>query len=484
MTSAVMPKRRTTRFRTLATFLQGNGAFFLFFCLLSMLLLDFSTKIAMMNQGDYQRLIGFMLGSPIDVVPYDVRERPGDRPAFLWSYLLHPASPLTAKNSSAVYFWLMAKIQGLVQLDFNLYLVAFLSKAILLICCLRLAFACGLFRLPKAGRYLVLLAFALAFFYSHNIAILNSLYAEHAFVVGIAIFLAGIVERRRAVRIVLVSAGLLLAAASKPQFFYLPLLFILSLAAISLLTRRRPDIALLSALVFAQAISLLPLQYAPTKEVNYYHSLYFGSYVVLTPAELRSVHVRPGTLDCVGVDWWNWKIVGERTIDVAPAARPCSPPKPPLTLSEVLHPYFRYPFLLIRLAAWSLPDQFTVDYFEVRRPISYFLPSNGTSYRNGSTLIAASKLRDATVTRIWFVIVLAGLALSFLPISQSLELRALTLFLSLAVPTQIAMCLLGEGVRDLCKHLAGAQLCLDLLSMICLLHLISYLFRALRFSRI
>jgi hypothetical protein len=130
-----------------------------------------------------------------------------------------------------------------------------------------------------------------------------------------------------------------------------------------------------------------------------------------------------------------------------------------------------------------LPDHFTVHYFQLSPNSSYFRPSNGTAYRNGSILIAASNAREAVITRFWGLIVLVGILLAFLARSQTLEVRIFTLFLSLAVPTQIVICLLGEGVRDLSKHLAGAQLCLDLLSVICFVQVLNYLFRGLARAR-
>lgn len=465
----------TERLLAWRTFLRGQRAFLIFCALLSILLLDFSNKIAMMNQGDYPRTIGFMLGTPIDVVPYF---GPG-RPAFLWPYLPHGTNPFLENNSASVYFWLLSKVERIIELNFDLYLLAFFSKAIILICCLRVALSYDSRRLPKVARYLIFALFTLAFFYSHNVAFLNSFYAEHAFVVGTAMILAGIAESRRSLRIGFLSLGLLLAAASKPQFFYLPLLFLICFVGVSLLKRKRLDPVLLCMLVIAQVVSFLPMLNATTKQVNYYHSLYFGSYKVLTPDELRSAAVPAGTLYCVGIDWWGWKMNGPGSIDIVAAPRPCPLPKDPFTLGQVLKPYLKNPFLLIRLARWSLPDHFTVHYFELSPTTSYFRPSNGTAYRNGSVLIAASNAREAVITRFWAWIVLAGIVLAFLPSSQSLELRAITLFFSLAVPTQIAVCLLGEGVRDLSKHLAGAQLCLDLVSIICLLHALSYLFRAL-----
>jgi hypothetical protein len=74
------------------------------------------------------------------------------------------------------------------------------------------------------------------------------------------------------------------------------------------------------------------------------------------------------------------------------------------------------------------------------------------------------------------VFIAAGLLLPFLNPRRglSVETRAATLLLALFVPSQIVVSLLGEGVRDLSKHLAAAQLCLDLLWVLLVLQLLAW----------
>jgi hypothetical protein len=46
--------------------------------------------------------------------------------------------------------------------------------------------------------------------------------------------------------------------------------------------------------------------------------------------------------------------------------------------------------------------------------------------------------------------------------------------LAIFIPSQFAVSLLGEGVRDLSKHLAAAQYSLDLLSVLIALQIATY----------
>lgn len=433
----------------------------------------------MMNQGDYPRTVGFMLGAPLDVVPYTLRQAC----AFHWAYLKSVASPLTENNSAAIYFWLAGKLQNLVEPDFDLYLVALLSKCIVLLCCFRVATQYFVGRAPFAGApFVTFTGLALAFFYAHNISFLNSLYPEHAFLIGVAVLLTGHFEGVRGVRIVLIAVGLLMAAASKPQYFYMPLLLGACYLTAVAISHRKADRILIVVLVIVQAVTVLPLLRASTKQVNYYHSLYFGSYDLLTPAQLRQLGVPRPSMGCVGIDWWNWRIVDRDPTEVAPdpARSGCQVSIQTLAARDVLKPYVKHPLLLFRLAAWALPKHFTVHYFEVLPNNFYLRPSSGESYRNGSVLLVASNMRERIITPLWCLFVILGIVVALVPCSATVPVRTLLLFLALSVPAQIAMCLVGEGIRDLSRHLAGAQLSLDVLSVISLVELCAIFLRIQR----
>ncbi len=444
-----------------------SKAFSLFAITLSVLLLDFSHNVAVMNQGDFARTIGFMLGAPIDVVPYDGY----GHPAFLWPYLRDAHSPLLEHNAASVYFWGMSYIERLVTIHFDLFLGALAAKAIILICCYRIAIHYQVREsLAAWWRYVVFTLMALAFFYAHNIEFINSFYFEHAFVVGMAIFVGGVFEPNRTPRNVLIIAGLLLACASKPQFFYLPCMYLVILIVAERRQRRRPDWIAVAGLMAVQVISCLPLGMSSTTNLNRYHALYFGAYKLLSADQLRALGVREKDLECVGVDAWGWKMAGSRSTDISQGPKSCDQ-RFQFSARDLLRPYLKYPTLIFRLAAWALPDHFTVHYFQLGPGSRYIRPSNGVSFRSGWTLIHASDVREQIVTRLWWLFLLLAAAVVFLPGALSMNARAVLFFLVLAVPTQIVISILGEGVRDLSKHLAGAQLCLDFAVMFTLLRL-------------
>jgi hypothetical protein len=146
-----------------------------------------------------------------------------------------------------------------------------------------------------------------------------------------------------------------------------------------------------------------------------------------------------------------------------------------LTFEDVLAPYWHHPALLFRLWHWASPAHFTVKSFHLFKYNGYILPADGKSYHNGHTLLVASGLRETLITRNYTVFIAAGLLLPFLNPRRglSVETRAATLLLALFIPSQIVVSLLGEGVRDLSKHLAAAQLCLDLLWVLLVLQLLA-----------
>ena len=96
----------------------------------------------------------------------------------------------------------------------------------------------------------------------------------------------------------------------------------------------------------------------------------------------------------------------------------------------------------------------------------------------------ASALRERFVTPHYLAIILGGLLLPFVTYKSavSAEIKTATLILAVFIPSQFAVSLLGEGVRDLSKHLAGAQFSLDLLVVFLVLQLAAYAYQSYRRS--
>ena len=112
----------------------------------------------------------------------------------------------------------------------------------------------------------------------------------------------------------------------------------------------------------------------------------------------------------------------------------------------------------------ALPYHFTTHYTHVYAHFPYVTPRNGKDFKGGILLVKLSELREKTVTRLAVVLVILGLVVPFLrrP-GQHRGLGLSSLFLALFIISQIVVSLLGEGIRDLSKHLWAAQLALDFL---------------------
>jgi len=414
----------------------------------------------MLNQGDFfQDFDSLLEAKPMDVTPYYAF----GPAAFVWSYSNSDSKPLAERNSSWIYLWAQTRIQRLFSAQFSLRVMAFISKLILLACCWRLAVL-----LARDGwRLAVFAMLLLAVGCAHNCAFLNSFYGEHTFLVFLPVALVGLFEQRRWPRMILIPAGLLFAGAAKPQYFYLPALAAGVLVLFDLRGRRRVDVPLTALLLAAFGVSWFYAFHAGGNVANYYNSTYFGSYLPLSDEELRGLRVKPENLECVGVDPWGNRIDRGDTLKLSHGPANCAQ-RTAITLKTVLMPYFRHPLLLPEMWTWLAPAHFTVLYFHVYPNTPYIIPADGRSFYWGHLLVKLSELRQRLITPIYPVLILAGIALVFVRHRSvvSVEMKTVTLLLALFIPSQFAVSLLGEGVRDLSKHLAAAQFCLDLLCVL------------------
>ena len=414
----------------------------------------------MLNQGDFfYTFDGLLTRQPIDSKPY----QPYVTPAFVWEYTKTIEKPFKERNLTWIYFWLNTRLQRVFSIDFNLFLMALISKVTMLWCAYRLS-ASFLTHTsgPEICRPLWFLLLVLAAFYAHNIAFLNSFYGEHVFFLFLPVLLVGLLERRQPHRFIFISLALLFCGGSKPQYFYIPLLAAGVIAGLSLLNKQKIDWRLMGALTVVFGITLFFFINSPTRSLNYYNSTYFGSYLLLTPPQLKQMGVPDAMMACVGTDPWRIKIDPKDTLKLSQGPADCAE-RAQVTLGAVLAPYLRDPGLLLKMWDWLSPVHFTVKYFHVFFGQKYLLPSDGKSFYNGHTLVRASDLRERVVTPRYAIVIAIGLLLPFVGYRSavSVETKTATLILALFIPSQLAVAVLGEGIRDLSKHMAAAQFCLD-----------------------
>jgi len=452
-----------------------------FACLTSVCVLSVSKNLATLNQNDFFEAFDSLLEKkPLDVAPYNGFTTA----AFVWAYSNSNSKPLKERNLSWIYLWAHTRLQRLFSTHFDVFFMALISKMIVLACCCRLATVCMRHvAISPAFQVPLFLLFVLAVSFAHNIAFLNSFYGEHTFFVFLPVALLGLFEQKRWVRVVLVSVGLLMCSGAKPQYFYLAGMAAGVMALMALVERRKVDLPLIGLLLVAFGISWFYAFNADTNAVNYYNSTYFGSYLLLPDEQLKQLGVKEADFECVGVDPWGNRIERRDTLKLSMGPIDCMQ-RIPISLRTVLAPYLRHPGLLINMWRWAAPAHFTVMYFHVGPGLKYVIPSDGKSFHGGRALMLASRLRERFVTPHYLPIIIAGFLLPFVTYKSavSAEIKTATLILALFIPSQFAVSLLGEGVRDLSKHLAGAQFSLDLLGVFLVLQLAAYAYQAQRRS--
>lgn len=432
----------------LRLWLYGVGA-----CALAAVLLVASENLRFQDVGDFGRTAGFML------------ELPEFAKGLRWPFRPQPL-PLGERFDLGHYvFGAMGWLQSLYSDHFDLRFSAILAKLALAFCADLLARQIApLFARPLLARALAFTALLLAMSAAHNAGMLKSLYGEYLFFLTLPPLLYGLLRSERPGGQWTLLAAALLGGLSKAQYFYIP---VLAIACLLLQARRqRPTPAwLLAGLAAAQLACVLPALHNPFAQLNRHQSTYWGSYLVLSEAELRGLGLDDRQLACVGIDGWGHKALGpggSEPLDVG-ADKTCYGHQT-LGLGDVLAPYLRYPTTLPRLLAFAMPAHFHVHYFHVYKTLPYLVPSQGSSYRSGRWLVQLSALRDRVVTPLAPALLLTGvLQAGWRRTCRHAGLSACALFLALFSASQVLVSLLGEGVRDLGKHMWGAQLALDFL---------------------
>ena len=476
-------------------------------CVLGAGLVVASERIVFVDWGDFARVTPFMLWKPVEGAN-----------GMLWHFLPNGWEPLRRFDAGALAFGAFGRLQQWTGgLFYDLRWHSLAAKLALLVCAWlmvrQLALHTGFGRIGRIGQGVAFTALGVALFQAHNIGMLKTFYAEYVFFVGLPLLLLGLLKdeaSERRSRLALITVGTLLCTIAKVQYLYLPLLVLGCLWWCG----RRPrgsgaapplGTATVAALLAVQLVGLLPLADNRYAQLNHHQSTYFGSYLLMKPEHLRALGLGEREIGCVGIDSWGHRAEGPGGTLPREVGGSCFGERP-LGLGDVLRPYLAHPSLLGRLSAYALPHHFTTDYFHVYRQQRYLAAVDAGGWQAAWPLVWASRAREAVLTPLWWLVVVLGAAVGLLgrwqrrrgsgatALGSEMDhrrrgdtgaaeridgdaahvpgpgLHTATLLLALFIPTQIAISLLGEGIRDLSKHLWAAQLALDLLALALLAH--------------
>ena len=437
-----------------------------------------SQSLLFVDTNDFQRVVGHLGLTPLgDGIRWAMPERP---------FRMAGNPELTSH-----IFSLAALVQRAVPGGvFDLARTALAAKCLMLVYACVLGYQCSraLQRGPLACT-VIALGWLVVFFMAHNIAMAQTFYAEYGFLMALPLLVVGVLAQRPRVRMLCLGVGAFVCGLAKVQYFYLPLLVLVCVWVADRWQGQAPAKALIRLLVVVQVLCMVPALIGKNAAFNAYHGVYLGSYMVLTPGEMDGLGVPAQKRQCAGLDAWNNQLSGPGGTVVKDVGHTCFPEVPRLGKGDVLRPYLHYPQAFIRLALFALPHHFTVHYFHVYPGANYLQRLQATPALAPATdlLVALTDLRERTVTPMAPVVVVAALvlfALSRRCSARGLQCMATAgLVLALLVVSQIAITLLGEGIRDLSKHLWGAQMALDMLTLLVVLQCLGWVQYAARSQR-
>lgn len=426
-----------------------------------------SLSITTLDQGDYSRAIAPFLNGPADGAEYRHWEKPTMEWQFRKPFALH-----LIDNSTSLYFTIHAYLQQWVRDSFSLPLLGLTSKIITLvlltILAKRIATTCSW---GIVGTNCIALALAFAYFMAHNVYLLNSLYQEHVFWIGLPILLAGFFDRSPWRRIAWIVLGAIICGAAKTQFFYIPLLALILQILWSWWQGQSQNQLLLIGLLVAQILCTIPLLNNPYRALNFYHATYYGSYILASPQTHAQLDIAPTTERCIGSDRWGMVLAGKKGNERGPYIASCFESVHLGTL-DVLRPYLLEPGLLWRMWHFSKPALWTAKPFHNLPTHPYIITPKGLNaqgepypFPKNQALITFSDWRERYLTQqvqsISFIGLLLAGALAYWRVLGQMPM--VIIFVTAVLWSQIAIALMGEGFRDLGKHYAAAQLCFDLL---------------------
>ena len=432
----------------------------------------------MIDQGDYTRTVKRMVVAPID--PLDLpHSRPVSQrwtlaPFDEWKLRLYRGSATSTIALAALPARLGSGVFDTRHMAFAYSLVVAIG---LLLIARRLGASSHDARSWGSGRgapAVAVAAVAGAIFglplllAAHNAALLGSFYPEIAFVIALPFVVAAMLMPASRGAHMLLFAATAMAAMSKAPFFYLPLLVAGGLwwserhraaaaAAPPSSNRRGAWIALAAA----QLLALVVLARGEFKAMNAHHATFLGSDYGLAPAQLEAAGLPSAYHHCVGVDFWGNHVATHDATAAGPTPEGCSD-LPERTMRQALGRWLRAPQDFLALGWQSLPLHSRSDYFHITTTAPYRHRVGGDAATD--LLEATSQARDRLLRGLGLPIVaLAMLAAALAPIGRTLRhARAPIAVLSAFAISQVAVSLLGEGVRDLGKHLAAGQYAIDM----------------------
>lgn len=418
-----------------------------FLTLLCLFLIATTKNVYMLNTGDFHRAI-FPFMPPIPSFRHD----------------------MSLKYPLYEEFWGIGKYAYRSTYSYILYFVAGIFKlatdqldARILSAILKSAYVVVLFTLYKkicAHKigiidYLTFVFLAIFMCSSSNIAFFPSFYQEQVLLLCMPAMVICLLHRKNSLPTVFAFAiSAFIIGGSKSQFFYLPICL---LAFTFYFNNYKKTLAV--SLLIAQVFSIaFVLHSSGATNYNKYHSAYYGIYAFEKMNGIKP----PKEIDdkCIGIDAWGGQLDKERGSHRSAFGESCYNKNRDVSFMDSIKEYIKHPSIILKLPFDSIVrDNLVTDYIHVAKTIKVIIDDKDS----WSSKVTRAK-DDAF--GIYRMIIMLAIVLVFFSIKSLRSMSVPIAFVGVFGISQFYISFLGEGYRDLSKHLFGMSFSFDLMLFI------------------
>lgn len=408
--------------------------------ILALIICFTSVSLMMMNTGDYYRA----------VFPFieNIQQFTMNLP--LHYELKGNFSSLTSYEYKSSYSYILYFYAYIVSVFTNIFYVPIYSSLLKMTYILTLAVLFYRVETIKDKRILILsyLISLTPMISSSNLAFFGSFYQEQVLLICLPLLLIGCMTPGwKGIACSFLSITII--SCSKSQFFYLPVII---LAYYIIYENENIKYKVIASMISLSLSVICILTTTSTVEYNKYHSLFFGVYEY---QRLNQEKLPEGIdTDCIGIDAWGNKFNLEAGVIGTSIGESCFQKHKDASFKDTLSVIIKNPFIMLALPFdKGTNTQLTEDYFHVYKAMKLIINNNGFFSQ-------ITKTKDYLFKNIRFFALLVILAGAIL-LRQRRMSGVLFITSSFGV-SQFYIAFLGEGYRDMDKHLFGMNFSFDL----------------------
>lgn len=413
-------------FRKIALFI------FIFFIIWS------SKDMFMLNQGDFHRAIYPFLGDIEGIhfrgaIPLSYQLKDNFLPIYSYDY----------KSSYSLILYIYAVSISVITNTFDIQLLSALIK-IFYVLSLYFLFL----KISNSRNVIVFIISCIPLLSSSNLSYFSSFYQEQVLLPLLPICLS-LVNSLRTKDTIIVFLCVSVIACSKSQFFYIPLIFVLYY----IIFDRKKLAIRFSLMFFSLSLSIMCIVLSTgASHFNKYHSNFYGVYQYM---KLENIKI-PNYIDekCVGVDSWGNKYDIKNGAVWTDIGESCLWENTSYGFESTIKEILKNPSMLIKLPySKSMGPFYGEDYFHVYKQIKLIKNDN-----NFSSVI--TKVKDALFNKLRFSILLSCIIISIVFFRK--KISGLFFILGAIGVSQLYVSFLGEGYRDINKHISSMNYSFDM----------------------